>query len=615
MLKRRSVQAVLVDRDGTIVLDVPYNGDPARVTPVPGAVEALDRVRAAGLPVALVTNQSGLARGFFTDRDLAAVTARVDDLLGPFAAVEYCPHGEDDGCACRKPRPGMVLAAAARLGVDPAACVMVGDTAADVAAAEAAGALGVLVPNAVTRPEEVAAARHVARDLAEAVDRYVLGVTDGAAADDAAAGWPPPTGAPLRPPPVPPAGPPLPEAAPAPEASAPAPGRSRASGTARPVLVTRLDNAGDVLLAGPAIRAVAREHPVVLAVGPAGRAAAEVLPGVDDVIELAAPWVLGVPPPVDSHALARFAAEVAARHPVAAAILTSSHQSALPTALLLRMAGVPEIAAVSLDYPGSLLDHRIPGDPDVHEVERALAVVGRLGHELPPGADALAVRVPTGPAAAAVTALLPNEPYVVVHPGASVAARTLSPARWRAVVAALAGAGHRVVVTGSAAEVALTAHVAGGAPDAVDLGGACSFAELAAVLADADVVTCGNTGPMHLAAAVGTPVAAVFAATVPAVRWRPWRVPHVLLGDHGVSCRDCRARDCPVPGQPCLAPVGPDAVVAAVERLLAGPDATGETVAVLRGTVADLRWADGPSGDLATGAAPPVPREPTEEVR
>jgi histidinol-phosphate phosphatase family protein len=608
VLTGHPVRALLVDRDGTIVVDVPYNGDPARVVAMPGAAAALDRVRAAGLPVALVTNQSGLARGHFTERDLAAVTARVDELLGPFAAVEYCPHGEDDGCACRKPQPGMVLAAAARLGVDPAACVMVGDTAADVAAAEAAGAVGVLVPNAVTLPEEVAAARHVARDLAEAVDRYVLGT--GAAPSDAAPGdaaatdpvrtWPPPVGAPSPPPPGPPAGARPPEAARARDVSPRAPGRRRGD---RPVLVTRFDNAGDVLLAGPAIRAVARDNPVVLAVGPAGRAVAEVLPGVDHVVELAAPWVLGEPPPVDSHALARFTAAVAAHRPVAAAVLTSSHQSALPTALLLRMAGVPEIAAVSLDYPGSLLDHRIPGDPDVHEVERALAVVGRLGHQLPPGEDALAVRLPDGPPAAQLAGRLPQGPYVVVHPGASVAARTLAPGRWRAVARALAAAGHRVVVTGSAAEVALTAHVASGVPGAVDLGGACSFGELARVLAGADAVTCGNTGPMHLAAAVGTPVAAVFAPTVPAVRWRPWRVPHVLLGDQDVSCRGCRARECPVPGQPCLAPVGPDDVVAAVERLLSGPG-TGD-VPVLRGTVADRPHA-------VTG---PVPLEPTEEVR
>jgi histidinol-phosphate phosphatase family protein len=162
--------AVLLDRDGTLVVDVPYNGDPVRVKPVPGARAALDRLRAAGLPTAVVSNQSGVARGLLTTEQVAAVNARVDELLGPFDAVVVCEHGPDDGCACRKPRPGLVLEAARRLGVDPARCVLVGDIGTDVEAARAAGARPVLVPTAVTRPEEVAAAPEVADDLAAAVE-------------------------------------------------------------------------------------------------------------------------------------------------------------------------------------------------------------------------------------------------------------------------------------------------------------------------------------------------------------------------------------------------------------------------------------------------------------
>ena len=175
MFTSERIEAVLFDRDGTLIVDVPYNGDPAAVRAVAGARRAVDRVRQAGLPVAIVTNQSGLAQGRFGERDLARVHARVEELLGPFAAIEHCPPGADAGCACRKPRPGLVLAAAARLGVDPRRCLMVGDTAADVGAAEAAGAVGVLVPNERTLPDEIVAARRVATDLAEAVDRWALG--------------------------------------------------------------------------------------------------------------------------------------------------------------------------------------------------------------------------------------------------------------------------------------------------------------------------------------------------------------------------------------------------------------------------------------------------------
>jgi D-glycero-D-manno-heptose 1,7-bisphosphate phosphatase len=165
-------RAVLFDRDGTLVVDVPYNGDPAAVEPVPAAAAALGRVRAAGVPVGVVSNQSGIARGLLVPEQVEAVNARIAELLGPFAVWCWCPHGADDGCACRKPAPGMVLEAAAALRVAPTEVAVVGDIAADVGAADAAGARAVLVPTPATRPEEVAeaAARGIlADDLLAAV--------------------------------------------------------------------------------------------------------------------------------------------------------------------------------------------------------------------------------------------------------------------------------------------------------------------------------------------------------------------------------------------------------------------------------------------------------------
>jgi histidinol-phosphate phosphatase family protein len=173
--------AVLFDRDGTLVADVPYNGDPARVAPMPGARAALDRLRAAGVAVGVVSNQSGIARGLLTHADVEAVNARVDELLGPFGTWAVCPHGPDDGCACRKPRPGLVRRAAAALGADPSCCVVVGDIGADVGAARAAGARAILVPTPVTRAEEVAAAPELAADLTAVAD-VLLGAAAGGAA-------------------------------------------------------------------------------------------------------------------------------------------------------------------------------------------------------------------------------------------------------------------------------------------------------------------------------------------------------------------------------------------------------------------------------------------------
>jgi D-glycero-D-manno-heptose 1,7-bisphosphate phosphatase len=167
--------AVLFDRDGTLVRDVPYNGDPARVDPMPGAREALDRLRAAGIAVGVVSNQSGVARGLVTMDEVEAVNRRVDDLLGPLEPWAVCPHGPEDGCACRKPEPGLIRGAAEALGVEPDRCAVVGDIGSDVEAARAAGARAVLVPTARTRPDEVEAAPEVASDVGEAVELLLGG--------------------------------------------------------------------------------------------------------------------------------------------------------------------------------------------------------------------------------------------------------------------------------------------------------------------------------------------------------------------------------------------------------------------------------------------------------
>jgi ADP-heptose:LPS heptosyltransferase len=329
------------------------------------------------------------------------------------------------------------------------------------------------------------------------------------------------------------------------------------------VLIARLDNEGDVLLAGPAVRAVAAgARRVTLLCGPRGRRAADLLPGVDEIMVRRAEWIDPEPEPVDRASVEAFVDDLAARRFDRAIVLTSFHQSPLPLALLLRMAGVGEIAATSVDYPGSLVDVRHRISEDVHEVERSLSLVSTLGYALPPGDDG-ALRVRRSGAR-------PLDPgYVVVHPGASVPARAWAPERNAALVRALAAAGRRVVVTGGPGERALATRVAG--EDGLDLGGRTSLAELADVLAGAACVVVGNTGPAHLAAAVGTPVVSLFAPTVPAVRWRPWRVPHVLLYVD-VPCAGCRARTCPVPGHPCLGGVAVEDVAAAVDRLAPVPE-------------------------------------------
>ncbi|MFC5380411.1 glycosyltransferase family 9 protein [Aquipuribacter nitratireducens] len=342
-------------------------------------------------------------------------------------------------------------------------------------------------------------------------------------------------------------------------------------------LVVRLDSDGDVLLAGPAVRAVAAGSArTSLLVSPQGEQAARLLPGVDDVLVWSCPWSGFAPPPVDATSVADVVERVRTLRVDVAVVLTSFHQSALPTALLLRLAGVPWVVGHSTDYPGSLLDVRHPpGGP--HEVERGLSLAAAAGLPLPADDDRrLRVRgVPERHGDVGVP-----DGYVVLHPCASVPARSPSPGVAGRVAAALVAAGRDVVVTGGPADTATgavvtaAARAAGHAPAVdgsggrcVDLTGRTRFDELAVVLRDAACVVAPNTGPAHLAAAVGTPVVSLFAPVVDPAAWHPWGVPVRLLGDVTAPCAASRARTCPVPGHPCLDGLDPADVVRAVDAL------------------------------------------------
>lgn len=333
----------------------------------------------------------------------------------------------------------------------------------------------------------------------------------------------------------------------------------------RRVLVARLDSLGDVLLAGPAVRAVAERARVVMLCGPRGADAARLLPGVSEVIVWDAPWISDPPPAVDADHLDALVAQLRAARLAEAVILTSFHQSPLPLAMLLRLAGVPRISGASVDYPGSLLDVRLrPGEDlpeDIPEPERALAIARAAGF---PSHDDGRLRIRPVPEASELTG---HDPYLVLHPGAAVPARQWPVEGFARAARLLTERGRRVVLTGGPGERLLTRAITREAPGAIDLAGACSLPQLAAVLAGASAVVVGNTGPAHLAAAVGTPIVSLFSPVVPAVRWRPYGVPQRLLGDQEAPCRGSRARICPVPGHPCLAGVTPDEVVSAALEL------------------------------------------------
>lgn len=360
---------------------------------------------------------------------------------------------------------------------------------------------------------------------------------------------------------------------------------------ARRILVVRLDNLGDVLLMTPAIHAIRESLPeakLTLLTSPTGAQAGRLNPDLDDVIAYEAPWVDPWQQlPHDPRGEQAMVATLAERRFDAAVIFTSFRQSSLPAAYLCYLAGIPLRLAASIDASGSLLTTRHKHSEGMkHEVERGLELVAAVGLrtddcrlvlDVPKDNRERVRRWVSNPGASARDVLSdrPFAPLVVLHPGCSMPARTY-PAEQFADVATLLieGMGAMVAVTGTESEHELVEQVVGRVrPDVrgrvFPLAGKLSFPDFCALIQAANLTVTNNTGPMHLSAAVGTPVVALFALTNPPQQWRPWEVPHRLLY-HDVPCRICYSRICPV-GHECLRLVTPEMVVKAAAELLQLP--------------------------------------------
>ncbi|MFN8663366.1 MAG: glycosyltransferase family 9 protein [Thermomicrobiales bacterium] len=333
---------------------------------------------------------------------------------------------------------------------------------------------------------------------------------------------------------------------------------------AKRVLAIRLDNLGDVLVTTPAIHAIRQSLPDASITLLASRVGAQVgllNPDIDDVIVYGAPWM---DPwrelPLDPDREQRMIAELRARQFDAAVIFSSFRQSPLPAAYLCYLAGIPLRLAASIDGPGSLLTtrHKHP-ERMMHEVERGLDLVGAVGMST---SDDRLVLVPPPEAAENITHLTAgSRPLVVVHPGCSMPARTYPWELYAEVVSLLVlQLGARVAITGAGHERAMVDDLLDRLPLEVRphveaVAGTLGFPEFCALIQAADLAITNNTGPMHMAAALGTPVIALFALTNPPEQWGPWKVLHRMLYRE-VPCRLCYSRICPVDHE-CLVGVPP----------------------------------------------------------
>lgn len=356
----------------------------------------------------------------------------------------------------------------------------------------------------------------------------------------------------------------------------------------RRVLAIRLDNLGDVLMTTPALQAIHDSVPgvhVTLLASPSGAALAPHLPAVDDVIAWSAPWVKApegdaTAPALLGHAELAMVAELAQRRFDAAVIFTVCTQSALPAAMLCRLAGIPLRLAHCRENPYGLLtdwvrDTEVPRQGMRHEVQRQLDLVGQVGWQA--HSDRMTLRYEAQHARLLWRKFETaggqlDRPYLVVHPGATAASRRWAPERFGAAAEALVQAiGCQVVWCGSDGEKPLIERARAAMDSAsLSLAGQLSLGELAALIGNAQLTLCNNSAASHIAAALDRPAVVLYALTNP--QHTPWRNPARVL-NHDVPCRDCLKSSCPDPAHPCLAGVTPQAVVDAALALIGPPPA------------------------------------------
>jgi lipopolysaccharide heptosyltransferase II len=356
---------------------------------------------------------------------------------------------------------------------------------------------------------------------------------------------------------------------------------------ARNVLCIRLDTLGDVVMTSPALRAIKRSSPnarVTLLTSSRGAAAARLVPHVDRVAIYDAPWLKATATRPDGAADRDLIARLRSDAFDAAIIFTVFSQNPLPAALTCYLADIPRRLAHCRENPYQLLTDWVK-DPEPeqgirHEVLRQLDLVAAVGFETDD--DRLEVALPDAARVDARAALEQAgvdlaRPWAVVHPGASAPSRRYPPEHLATACRALArDSGWTIAFTGDRSEIELVNWIRRemGAPSH-SLAGRLDVAALAAVLELAPVLISNNTGPVHLAAAVGTPVVDLYALTNP--QHTPWRVPHEVLS-HDVPCKWCFKSICPEGHHNCLRLVDPDDVVRAAIGLARG--ARGRTQAL-----------------------------------
>lgn len=489
----RKNKAVFVDKDGTLVPDIPYNADPALITLEVGVAEGLRALQDAGYLIVIVSNQSGIARGYFTAEQFDAVQVKMETLLAEqgiaLSGFYFCPHHPEGAvpqyavhCDCRKPSPGLLLSAAAELQLDLDRCWMIGDILNDVEAGNTAGCKTVLINNGNETEWIRTQARtphFTASDLKQAAE-HILNT------------WV----------------------------------------NCGNILCVRADNMGDVIMSSPAMRALKENFNcrITLLTSSMGAGIGKFIAGVDEVITYDLPWVKTGQPfnPADFHEVVE---QLRSYNFDAAVIFTVFSQNPLPAAMLAYLAGIPRRLAYCRENPYQLLTHWVPDKEPYsfirHQVQRDLELVARVGAVTVHESLSLQVAADAWPRARRKLGLKAN--WIVLHAPVSEAKRAYPLECWAALGKRLVREFNcSLVLTGTAGEKnyldALQSLIG---PGAVSMAGQLKLDEFIALIKHAPLLISVNTGSIHIAAAVDTPVIVLYALTNP--QHTPWNVPHKIF--------------------------------------------------------------------------------------
>jgi lipopolysaccharide heptosyltransferase II len=536
--------AIFLDKDGTLIEDLPFNVDIRKIRLTPGVGPALARLHAAGYALIVVSNQAGVALGHYSTAAVEQVRRHLEEEFAAqgiaLAGFYFCPHHPDGSveafrqtCLCRKPQPGMILQAAREHEIDLSKSWFIGDILDDVEAGRRAGCRTLLMDNGHETEWHLGSYRvpHATVKRWEDVPGILFA---GTASLETKSRWK----------------------------------------KVRRVLAVRLDAMGDVLMTTPALRAIKRSVlgcQLTLLTSASGANSASYIPEVDHVEIYEAPWMKASA--LQSGQRDREMIEkIRQGHYEAAVIFTVYSQNPLPAALFCQMADIPLRLAHCRENPYHLLTDWVqdvePEHGIRHEVQRQLDLVATVGFRT--SDEHLSFEVPALAewqieerlGRLGVSA---RQTYLVVHPGATAPSRRYPLEQFAVAAETLAREGCTVIFTGSAQERVDVQRIQSLMQSpSHSLAGQLTLPELAALIRRARVLISNNTGPVHLAAAVGTPVVDLYALTNP--QHTPWGVPQRVLF-HDVPCKYCYKSVCPQGHQDCLAKVPPLAVVEAARAL------------------------------------------------